>query len=65
MANEIAPRALFRYRLAGLLAGAGLVVQALTLLEEHPLTFILFILGGGSLVVAGLVVFVWAWITER
>jgi hypothetical protein len=46
-----------RIRWAGLLIGAGLLVQALALLRVHPLAFVAFAVVGCPLVAAGIVVY--------
>jgi hypothetical protein len=54
------PRFVSRLRLAGCLVIAGLAVQAIMMIEPHPLTFIGFMVPGVVLVMAGLVALVWA-----
>ncbi len=44
---------------AGVLISAGLVVQAVTLYWSHPTAFLVFIGLGGSLVAAGIVLYLW------
>lgn len=51
------PRLSRRLRLAGLLVGLGLVIEAATLLWSHPTAFLVFVLLGGLLVAAGAVVY--------
>ncbi len=46
-----------RLRLAGSLIALGLLVQALSLLWNHPLSFIAFITLGGLLVAGGIVLY--------
>ena len=43
-----------RIRVAALLVGAGLVVAGGTLFWEHPVSFLVYLLLGGILVVAGI-----------
>ncbi|HKI01129.1 MAG TPA: hypothetical protein VKK31_04045 [Thermoanaerobaculia bacterium] len=47
-------------RLSGLLVGLGLIVEALTLLWSHPTAFLVFLLLGGSLVAAGVLLYLYA-----
>lgn len=46
-----------RLRLSGSLIALGLLVQALSLLWNHPLSFIAFVTLGGLLVAAGIVLY--------
>lgn len=46
-----------RLRLAGLLLGLGLLIEAATLFWPHPMAFLAFLLLGGLLVVAGIVLY--------
>ena len=64
MANDLDRRFASRLRLSGTLVILGLVVQLATLLEAHPYTFLSFLLVGTGLVLAGMIVFVWAWATQ-
>jgi hypothetical protein len=47
------PRLTRRLRLAGLLLGLGLLIEAATLFWPHPTAFLAFLLAGGLLVAAG------------
>ena len=49
-----------RIRLAGSLIIAGLLVQALSLLKIHPLAFVAFLAVGCPLVLAGVILFLYA-----
>lgn len=49
-----------RLRLAGGLIALGLLVQALSLLWNHPLSFVAFVSLGGLLVAAGIVLYLFA-----
>jgi len=49
-----------RIRWSGLLIGAGLIVQLLTLLWNHPLAFVAFLLLGGPLVGAGVLLYLYS-----
>ncbi len=60
MASEPSPRLARALRLAAGLLVAGLVIQAASLQWSHPTAFLAFLLGGGSLVAAGVLVFLWA-----
>ena len=46
-----------KLRLAGVFIMLGLIVQALSLLWNHPLSFIAFVAIGGFLVALGIVVY--------
>jgi hypothetical protein len=54
-----------RLRIAGSLVVAGLAIQALTLLNARPVSFITFLVGGAGLVMAGLFALVWAYTSSR
>ena len=49
-----------RLRLSSLLVAAGLAVEVATLFWSHPLTFVAFILLGGSLVGMGVVLYLYS-----
>ena len=51
------PRLGRRLRLAGLLLGLGLLIEAATLFWPHPTAFLAYLLLGGLLVAAGMVLF--------
>lgn len=51
------PRLVRRFKLAGLLLGAGLVVETVTLFWSHPTAFLVFLLLGGLLVAAGVLLY--------
>ena len=46
-----------RLRLSGLLIAVGLLIEALSLLWNHPLSFIAFVTIGGALMALGMVVY--------
>lgn len=46
-----------KLRLSGVLIALGLLVQALSLLWNHPLSFIAFVILGGLLLAAGILVY--------
>jgi hypothetical protein len=46
-----------RIRVAGLLVGLGLIVELVTLLWNHPLSFLAFAFVGAPLVLAGVLVY--------
>jgi hypothetical protein len=48
-----------RIRLAGLLVIAGLVVELVSLRWSHPTSFLLFLFMGGSLMAAGVLLFLY------
>jgi fucose permease len=54
------PRLARRLRLAGLLVGFGLVIEAATLLWPHPTAFLVFVLLGALLVAAGAILYLLA-----
>jgi hypothetical protein len=53
-----------RLKLSGLLVGAGLIVEAVTLLWQHPTAFLVFLFLGGTLVAAGVLVYLFAIATQ-
>jgi len=55
-----APRLIRRLKLSGLLVVLGLIVQALTLFWPHPTAFLVFLLIGGTLVVAGVLLYLFS-----
>jgi len=57
---DIPTRHLGRFRLAGALLALGLLVEAGTLFSSTAVSFLVFVLGGASLVVAGLLVYLYA-----
>ena len=51
------PRLARRLRLAGLLLALGLLIEAATLFWPHPTAFLVFLLLGGALVAAGVLLY--------
>lgn len=51
------PRLARRLRLAGFMLGVGLLIEAATLFWSHPTAFLVFLLLGGVLVTAGVLVY--------
>lgn len=49
-----------RLQLSGVLVGAGLVVEVVTLYWAHPLAFVAFIVLGGTLVAAGILLYLYS-----
>jgi hypothetical protein len=49
-----------RLKISSLLVSAGLLVEVLTLFWSHPLTFVAFILLGGTLVGMGIVLYLYS-----
>ncbi len=49
-----------RFRTAGILIVLGLVVESLSLLWNHPLSFVAFVGIGGLLLAAGIVLYLWS-----
>lgn len=54
------PRLVRRLKLAGLLLGAGLLVETVSLFWSHPTSFLLFLLLGGLLVGTGALLYLLA-----
>lgn len=48
-----------KLRRAGILVIAGLIVEALSLVWNHPLSFVAFLGIGGLLLAAGIVLYLW------
>ncbi len=53
-----------RLKFAAVFLSLGLVVQAVTLFWAHPTAFLVFILVGGSLTAAGIVLFLLSIVSE-
>jgi hypothetical protein len=51
-------------RISGVLLILGLAVEAVSLHWVHPIAFIVFVLGGGIFLVAGVLVFLYAVVFE-
>lgn len=51
------PRLVRRLRLAGILVGLGLLIEAATLFWAHPTAFLAFLLLGGLLVASGMALY--------
>jgi hypothetical protein len=49
-----------RLKLSSILVSAGLVVEVVTLFWSHPLTFVAFIVLGGTLVGMGIVLYLYS-----
>lgn len=59
-ANEpLNPRLL---RVSGILVILGLLVEALTLVWNHPMAFWLFVFGGGCFLLSGIIVFLYTFV---
>ena len=54
-----------RLRLAGLLITAGILIQGLTLVWNHPLSFLAFLGIGGLAVFAGIAIYLFALVSPR
>jgi hypothetical protein len=54
------PKLIRRLQLSGLLVALGLAVEGVTLLWSHPTAFLVFLLLGGSLVGAGVLLYLFA-----
>ena len=62
--NASAPPLLIRrLRLSGLLVTLGLIVEMVTLFWSHPTAFLVFLLLGGLLVGAGVLLYLFAIVT--
>jgi hypothetical protein len=55
--NEVISKKL---RISGILVIAGLLVEALSLVWNHPLSFVAFLGIGGLLLAAGILLYLWA-----
>ena len=53
-----------RLRAAGVLIAAGLGVELVTLLWNHPVSFFLFLVPGAILVGAGMLLYLWSIVTR-
>ena len=49
-----------RLKLSSILVSAGLLVEVMTLFWSHPLTFVAFIVLGGTLVGMGIVLYLYS-----
>jgi hypothetical protein len=54
-----------RIKSASLLIGAGLLIQLGTLFRVHPLAFVAFVVVGGPLVGAGVLLFLWSLVPTK
>lgn len=54
-----------RLRIAGILVFLGLIVEALSLIWNHPLSFVAFVGIGGLLLFLGIVVYLTALVSPR
>ena len=54
-----------RLRVAGILVVLGLVVEGLSLLWNHPLSFVIFLGLGGLLLFLGIVIYLTALVSPR
>jgi hypothetical protein len=48
-----------RLKISGFLVSVGLVIEALTMAWSHPTAFLVFLLLGGSLVAAGVLLYLY------
>ena len=51
-------------RVSGILVILGLLVEALTLIWHHPISFYLFLLVGGGFLLSGIIVFLYTFVTH-
>ena len=49
-----------RLQISGVLVSTGLIAEVVTLYWAHPLAFVLFILLGGTLVAAGMLLYLYS-----
>lgn len=54
-----------RLRIAGILIAIGLIVEAFSLIWNHPLSFVAFLGVGGLLLFLGIVLYLTALVTPR
>jgi uncharacterized membrane protein len=54
------PRLTNKLRVAGALIILGLTVQLASLFWNHPLSFLLFVLVGSAIVIAGIIIYLFA-----
>lgn len=52
-----------KLKTSGLVIIAGLLVEAVSLLWNHPLSFVAFVGFGGLLLTAGILLYLWALVT--
>jgi hypothetical protein len=50
-------------RVSGILVILGLLIEALTLVWNHPISFWLFVLAGGGFLLSGIAVFLYCLVT--
>jgi hypothetical protein len=62
--TDMQPRIKKRLRLSGFLLIIGLVLQALTLLWNHPLSFLAFMFVASPLVLLGILIYLHAIVTD-
>jgi hypothetical protein len=62
---EVAPQMERRLRLAGLLICLGLLVQLLSLIRIHPLSFMAFMMISCPLVLAGILLFLYSIVSSE
>jgi hypothetical protein len=62
--TESASRLQRKFKTAAYLLTAGLLVEGITLQWAHPTSFLLFIILGGLLVGAGIVIYLFALVSE-
>ncbi len=53
-----------KLRIAGILIIVGLVVEGLSLLWNHPLSFVAFLGVGGILLAAGMLLYLWSLVSH-
>ena len=51
-------------RLSGILVILGLLVEAMTLIWNHPISFSLFLFVGGGFLLSGIIVFLYTFVTH-
>ncbi len=53
-----------RFQLAAVLIAAGLLLEAVTLSWSHPFSFMVFIGVSGTLVLAGVILYLWTVVSQ-
>lgn len=58
--NDIDKRMQRRLRISGILIMLGLIVEALSLIRIHPLSFLAFMFLGGTLLIVGIAIYLYS-----
>ncbi len=54
-----------KLRIAGVLIALGLLVELVSLRWNHPLSFMLFLSGGGALMAIGVLFYLWSLVSKE